>query len=777
MPLSGEGVLDGRASVLSGDPDSPGVAQAPDATWAITDGNQRRSVAFGAIRYNESYLLGQRQTLPGHTTGVPLSFAVVTGQEHQTVSAPVGAVSVSASSFGATPLVYVPTLGPAAAFDDDPNSAWVASVSKDSVGQWVAITFDKPIRLSTIKVRPLAGQRRQPTISAVRITTDRGTVTRYMPLGKKTYTLSVAPGESRHLKITLAGVRPAPPVPPGSIVLGAGISGISIPGVSYQQRMLLPDDEAAAFSSAAAEAPVVDLNRPIPNQNLSLGLLSTDDPDMSRVFALPKAGTYTAFGTAVPQPGRSLDDLIGLLTAQRRGSLAVTASSTLGDLPRFRAENLINKSNRPWIADIGDRRPSLSLTWGIQQPVDSVSLVLTPGVASPTKVSITPGGGPTYVRSVPQPRHADVATVNFPSTVTNSLTVRFIGVTRRLSVTPNFGVGIPIPVGLQSLSLPGLITVGIAPTDMNRRFTLSCGEGPTVDLDGKPTETSVTGTIGELVNLDPVLISVCTPTGGLQLQAGTHGFEAESAGAQFLPTSIVVQPAHAPSTAHLAHRSAEVENWGADSRSVAVGAGPATYLVLAQNYNSGWVAHLGGKTLKPVRVDGWEQGYLIPAGRAGTITLSMQANVLFQLILVVGAALLIALLVLALVPSRRENPAALRTRPHPSFWLLLGLSVAALVIVAGPLALILLPLLAVARRLGPTPMAVAAFVAFMAAGVAAAWSPASPVRLGADAFGSVAQITSVTALAAVLAALVAESWTPDPPYASGENEFIPEEIT
>ena len=62
-------------------------------------------------------------------------------------------------------------------------------------------------------------------------------------------------------------------------------------------------------------------------------------------------------------------------------------------------------------------------------------------------------------------------------------------------------------------------------------------------------------------------------------------------------------------------RTAKIERWNTENRTLALSAGPATYLVVAQNYNVGWVAKLGSQTLKPVRIDGWQQGYAVPAGR------------------------------------------------------------------------------------------------------------------------------------------------------------------
>ena len=210
---------------------------------------------------------------------------------------------------------HSPGYGPASAFDDDPNTEWIAPDIDNSVGQWISISFLRPIQLSSIVVTPKQGTF---TITKVWITTDRGTVLRVLPPGRKSYRLSVAPGKSKHLRLTIAGVRVnhrGIERATGVVPLGAGISGISIPGISFEPRMLLPDDESATFSKPDAQPAVVSFHRPLSNENLSLSLSSTDDPNMARLFTVPESENVSGSGYAVPVPSESLNSLI----AQRRG--------------------------------------------------------------------------------------------------------------------------------------------------------------------------------------------------------------------------------------------------------------------------------------------------------------------------------------------------------------------------------------------------------------------------------------------------------------------------
>ena len=621
--------------------------------------------------------------------------------------------------------------------------------SDNSIGQWVAITFDKRIRFSTITVTPSASP---VTIDKLRITTDRGTVTRRLASGHTSYLLSVPTGYTRHLRVTIAGTRSAP-VSPQSIVWGAGISHIAIPGVSFQPRMLLPDDESARFSSPASRPSVIALNRPNINANLSLGLATSDDPVMGREFTLPRSEATAANGSAVPIPSARLNALLDMLDPVPSGGLDVTASSTLGGLPRFRAENLVDGSKLPWIAEVGDHTPSLHLSWRGSRPIDSVSFTLSSVAARPIEVSITPKGAKSTLASVPR----GGGVVTFPKAVADSLVIRFIRVQQQSMVAPNLLVGLTLPVGLSSLSVAGLTSAPMHAPDLNKHFALACGGGPDVQIDGRSVRTSITGTIGDLINLDPLPITACTPSGGLQLSAATHTFEAADPFGPFSVTSFLLTPVKPAETSNLPRRSASVQQWGGETRAIRVSKGPATYIVIAQNFNSSWHASLANQTLKSVRVDGWEQGYLVPAGAAGTVSLTVQANTSFELLLVMGGLLLVGLLLLALMPSRRASPAVVAPRGTP-FWLMLGACVAALVLISGPLALVLAPLVLIARRWGPAPLAITAFVAIVAAGIAAAWHPASLIYTGAGAFGRPAQIASVVAFAAVLGSFVADSW-------------------
>jgi arabinofuranan 3-O-arabinosyltransferase len=116
--------------------------------------------------------------------------------------------------------------------------------------------------------------------------------------------------------------------------------------------------------------------------------------------------------------------------------------------------------------------------------------------------------------------------------------------------------------------------------------------------------------------------------------------------------------------------SPRVDAWGPDRREIRTDATPtARVLVVPESVNPGWQAHTAdGTRLAPVVVNGWQQGWVLPAGTGGTITLTFPSNHLYHAGLFWGLALLPLLALLALVRPRREvvGEPARPWRPPPA---------------------------------------------------------------------------------------------------------------
>ena len=448
LPLSGARIAIGRASVLSGDPKAGRSALAPGATWIITDGNPRVDESFGLVSYNESYLLSPGQRVGGRLNNIPHAYVVVPGAKHETVEDPAGAASVAASTYGSSDLIDAPAKGPISAFDGNPKSAWVANAQGRSVNQWVSISFSHPRALSTILVTPLVGSQQQPTVKWITISTDRGSVRRYLPAKDSPVPLSVPRGTSRFLRITIDATRVAKGPSRGGFPLGAGITEVAIPGVTVHARMKVPDDERATFSARQRHTPVIVFNRPVVNENLALGLAATDDSNMARIFTVPKAMNANVSGYLVPLNGTSLEHLLQEVAPQPLGSLTATASSWLGSLPRYRAENMVDDASSPWIAEVGDKHPSIDLTWQGTFRVASITLDLASQASRPTAISITSPNGTRH--DLPVPKNG--GRISFAPLMTNTLRVTFVHIASRRTFSSAAVNTFEVPVGLSRVT-------------------------------------------------------------------------------------------------------------------------------------------------------------------------------------------------------------------------------------------------------------------------------------------------------------------------------------
>ncbi len=92
-------------------------------------------------------------------------------------------------------------------------------------------------------------------------------------------------------------------------------------------------------------------------------------------------------------------------------------------------------------------------------------------------------------------------------------------------------------------------------------------------------------------------------------------------------------------------------------------------LVIPESINPGWVARTSaGARLTPIAVNGWQQGWVVPAGDPGTITLTFASNSVYRAGLAVGLALLPLLAMLALWRTRKDDAAAPARPWRPGAW-------------------------------------------------------------------------------------------------------------
>ena len=132
---------------------------------------------------------------------------------------------------------------------------------------------------------------------------------------------------------------------------------------------------------------------------------------------------------------------------------------------------------------------------------------------------------------------------------------------------------------------------------------------------------------------------------------------------------------------------------------------------MPENFNDGWVAEVDGEELTPVRVDGWQQGWVLPAGEQVTVELRYRPEATYDVILpfglVVSGAFLLGALAIALIAlvarlrGRRPEPAPDVVWPavEPTDRVVWAVAIGAALVLLGPVAAIGVLAGAVGRRL------------------------------------------------------------------------------
>jgi arabinofuranan 3-O-arabinosyltransferase len=227
------------------------------------------------------------------------------------------------------------------------------------------------------------------------------------------------------------------------------------------------------------------------------------------------------------------------------------------------------------------------------------------------------------------------------------------------------------PPGLAEVAVLGADGQPIAPADplgnRDRTVTLGCGRGPIIALAGRFIQTSISTTVGALLAGAPIAAQPCDRD-PIALPAGQQELLI-SPGAAFVVDGAQLTGPLAGTVAGAGTVPAQTGQWDSSRREVLVEPSSSTRaLVVPESVNPGWTARTAdGTRLRPITVNGWQQGWVVPAGVAGPITLTFGSTTLYRLGLFGGLALLPVLALLAL-PCRRRRPAASRAGPAPRSW-------------------------------------------------------------------------------------------------------------
>jgi arabinofuranan 3-O-arabinosyltransferase len=625
----------------------------------LTDGSKRREVNFAAVRANQSATMPAIQ--PFRLRGPEHQHRFLRHPERwQTTEAWTGdVVSAEASSSQAYSDAEAPlAVGthPGAALDLDPATAWQSARNLDPTGQWWQESFARPTSLSRVKITMGRGS---AAVEQLLLQTDDGTRVVPAPAPGEARTFALGAADATFLRITSAGREVAFP--------GAfSIAEVEVPEV-VAQRVLdlpLPDDrlpvDAVSLTRDQDRAVCAPTGAVTYACDDSLIVPGEDGDTLARRFVPSFQDVYELHGTVSL---RRTTDASVLLSS----GVQVTSDAAIRDVAESPVALGDGDTGTTWVSRSQDETVLLRLP--APQRVHTLTMTIDPGApaALPTEVKLTSGD-----RSRVFPVD-DRGTVTLPGWDVTTLALQVKETERAFSTVGQQFV--PLPAGISELRVNGSpLNAGAS---VERSFP--CGVGPQVVVAGAIRDTALTASTRDLIRGASVPMRVC---GSAQLPLA-----AESTALLVPPTpvfradSVTLEARDAPAASVLGGVVVHRDDRGSPTSVEVPARSTATVLTLPQNLNAGWTATLDGTELRVQRVDGWKQGWRLPPGPSGTVTLHYAPATPFVMLLAAGLGTALLVLVVALWPRRhavRESAPVLQPgRP--------GLSDVVVVVGAGAL--------------------------------------------------------------------------------------------
>ncbi|MEU7901448.1 alpha-(1-_3)-arabinofuranosyltransferase [Actinoplanes sp. NPDC049118] len=658
LAAASAGMLPAGPTVLSGDR----PAGLPAGPVVLTDGMRRKEVAFGLAHDSASATMTAAEQ---PKLGAPArDYLPAWGEKSQTTATYTGIASVTAaSSFAdAQPLSGArPAFQPYAALDGDLSTSWRSAPGTVAVGQWfevqlpsprvvpqVTMTFDLGADSMPRRITVWAG-RNKPVGQAVDATTVTVPLTGTLPTDR----IRISIDEVLDVRLGFGGV---------------GIAELVIPGVKARRTLLVPPSPVAGRAagmvfSAAAPVPACYFvaGRSVCSGDLARG--SEDGNLIDRTATVPVSTSYQVAVRARPRPGAAVNALLdagGAAAVTSGGITPVVTSSSIGvPEPAARPGAVVDGDpGTAWHAADEDKHPWLRMTWPSARTISGVRLSLpdTTAAARPWQVTVL---GDDDVRNG---FLDEGGTLLFDRPMlSNEITLLIADTVPAQSFDPYRNVSRSLPVAVAEFTaLPDALPDRAA---QDEKLALPCGTGPSVDVGGVKRTTALVASRRDLVELREVGARLCgrDATTPVRVSAGSARIVA-AASALATPVRLTLKPAGGGQGAGVPAASTDqqipvrVESWGPTLRRVRLDAYPnQRVLSLRENQNPGWQATLRGRTLKPLVLDGWQQGWLVPAGVGGDVEMRFAPDSTYAAAIGGGGLLLVLVAAAAVLPVRRSG--------------------------------------------------------------------------------------------------------------------------
>lgn len=666
-----------RTPVLFGDDAAP--VHPGEPVTVLTDGLRRRELQFGRPGQVVATMTADQ---PYQSSRVAHDYLPGNAGDLSSMAYS-GIADVRASSSGADASALLnrgPEHAPWYALDGDPKTSWLTGSADGALGQWFEVRFVAPLTDPAVTIQFPAQLDDFPTSLVVR--TDAGTFTADVTPDAEPQRLRVPAGATQRLRLTVASLAS------GTKGTAAGLAGVSIAGVVPVRSLQVPDGagsnspDVLSFRAAAGYRTGCVATASASACAASLARTGEEQDSISRSFTLAAAGRYRAVASVVLTPGPALDRQL-----DSGASIGVLASSTASSDPRQRPGAVVDGlAGTTWSATASDTRPTLTLRLGAPVRVSGLSLHTTAEapVSTPSVVQVT-AAGRSFKLEVD-----DAGEVRLPEPVlTGSVRLQVLKSAIRISSQDGTDRSEILPTGISELRLIGASgSRGTRPD-----VVLGCGSGPELDVDGRLIRTSVRAPQAAVLAGAEVPAMPCG-SGLVELAAGPHVVSLASSGRSVALGLRLSRGAGLTGSAPLPAASVSTGHWGDTRRTATVSTASRALLVVHENFNAGWHATLSGQRLTAVRVDGWEQAFLLPAGSSGTVQLEYGPDRLFKAGLLAGlfAAILLVVLALRRRPVDQVPGSLADGRPRPVAIAVAVLAVLALTagvagLIAGVLAL------------------------------------------------------------------------------------------
>lgn len=676
-------------------------------TALVTDTNQRREHYFPRTTKAYGSVLAADQPFQesraAHDYRPPELAALA-----QTTSQLTGVRAVTASSSAAQVNAFFlrdRSATPAAALDGDTASRWLSGGVSGPLRQWWQVDFDKPTTVPAFTIQwadPRQSQVRNlvlPTKVTIvtnhakhRATVDQQSAQTKVDLGKK-------PISSLRIVIDEAVQSAAQHL--------VGIRELSIPAKARSGLVIPPHKTLTPHSTST----VVSLHADIGGvagctevEQKPLCDASIQDPGsetvhFDRTFTTSQKTSAPAQGSAIVTNPHALSRHV----YPKAATVVSAVSSTASQHPWVSGAAAVDGTpNTAWMPAANDDKPTITLTLPKPQKVTTIELLTrrTPEAAAgtaaaldvqPAIATITTDTGQSQETPISNGR----ADVEFSKPV-KELTVS-ITAGRVLSPDTKPVNAFGRPFHLSEIKVFDQKQDVTPRVDSPQTITLGCDAGLDVTVDGKAYRYGITAPTWQLLGGQKVHISWCTQqppslASGEHVVSSTRHLGVSLAEITWVPAATTVQRKKTgaessqaqPSTSESSKAGvAETKNqatsltvpmniktWSATRREIELKA-PAdsgeVILKVAENRNAGWAARTSdGQELAPVLVDGWAQGWIVPAGTSGTVTLVFEPATAYRLFLTSGGLAVLVFALVCLVLSLRRHTAGEGEEPLAS---------------------------------------------------------------------------------------------------------------